>query len=269
MSADEVTASVASTIEHAIRMHEKIQTLQEALVDALRVAGSLAGEGGCGMDYATYYELARRLQELDVPGRSHFTGGRHLAPPPGTIIRMERANRPQWPAACPCVYLLMANGAVIYVGKTGHMASRITAHASKPWTHAEVIVCESDEAAAALEGDLIFQHQPDLNRAGRWERPRTSTIAESCVRHDDRPTPPDVKVFRDEWANWLFDGAPAPLPGDGDLEKSIHGWVFGGRLNLAELIDLIPIALDRDGVNLEDRWRYFCGVAWRHIKEGR
>ena len=263
------TDAVIETIEHVLRLHRKVETLQASLGDSLKVAASLAGEMGAAMDYATFYRLAMELRDNDVPGRGVFTGGRQLPPPPGTVIRRNRnENDPPWPGYCPCVYILInASGEVIYVGKTTHLPSRITAHRAKPWEWCEAVVCESEQAALDLEGDLIFQHQPDLNRAGRWERPGTSAASgdpDELVRQDEYQ---NAQRCADEWRRWTFDGTPAPLPGMRELEQSLDRWIYGHRMRLPDLLDLIPIALDRNGVKFEDRWRYYCGVAWNHARE--
>ena len=261
------TDAVVETIEHALRVHRKIETLQGSLTDSLTVAASLAGEMGALMDYATFYRLATELRERDVPGRGVFTGGKQLPPPPGTVIRRHRnENEPPWPACCPCVYVLVkSTGEVIYVGKTTHLPSRITAHRAKPWDWCEVIVCESEQAALDLEGDLIFQHQPDLNRAGRWERP--GTASGEAVDHEPDDEFPNADRFAEEWGRWTFGGYTAPLPTMREVEKSLNVWIYGHKMRLPDLLDLIPIALDRDGIPVEDRWRYYCGVAWNHARD--
>ena len=261
------TDAVVETIEHALRVYRKIETLKDSLTDSLNVAASLAGEMGAAMDYATFYRLAQELRDQEVPGRGVFTGGKQLPPPPGTVLRRHRDdNEPPWPAMCPCVYLLMREGKVIYVGKSKHLPQRITAHRGKPWEWCEVIVCESEQAALELEGDLIFQHQPDLNRAGRWERPRSSP-GDDIADVDDYEDCDNARRFGEEWSTWKFDGVHAPLPDLRELEKSLSVWIYGHKMRLSELLDLIPIALDRDGVRFEDRWRYYCGVAWNHARE--
>lgn len=267
---DDNTSAVEETIEHALRVHAKIAVLTQSLKDSMTVAGDLAGEHGCNMDYATFYELAQRIREADLPGRGSFTGGHQLSPPPGTVIRRHRdESDPPWPGICPCVYLLMnAQNEVIYVGKSNQVSSRMTGHRAKPWVVAEVIVCDSDEAALALEGDLIFQHQPELNKAGRWQRPRQSSPLDD-LPEDEYVASDAAHEFAREWGSWKFDGTPAPIPGPKGLDKSLNAWIYGEGLSLNDLIDLIPAALDRNGIAFEDRWRYFCGVAWRHAREGR
>lgn len=262
---EKVTQAVVETVEHAIRIHQKALTLMDSVKESLQVAASLAGEQGENMHYATYFDLAVRLKEAKIPNRGVFTGNKSLGPPPGTIVRKERGSADPWPGAAPCVYILMQGSEVIYVGKTANVSARMAAHSSKPWTWAEVVICASDSDAATLEGDLIFQHQPPLNRAGRWERPRTAAPTDH-VDHDVKEYPNAI-AFREEWDRWRFDGMAAPLPTDAELDKSLAAWIFKGHLNLAEIVDLMPNALDRDGIAVEDRFRYFCGVAWRHIRE--
>jgi hypothetical protein len=263
---DDVTKSVIETIDHVMRLHEKIKTLTGQLESSLEVASSLAGPDGSHIDYGVFYDLANLLREAEVPGRGVFTGNRQMDPPPGTVLRRGRHERtPAWPSRSPCVYVLLNGTEVIYVGKSKSIGSRIAAHSAKPWTVAEVIICESEEDATSLEGDLIFQHQPPLNRAGRWERPGTS--GGSSGPADEPQVSPTTYEFIEEWQAWRFDGEPAPLPHPVELQKSLEGWIFRGKLSIADIIDLIPASLDRQGVAVEDRWRYFCGVAWRHIKQ--
>lgn len=78
------------------------------------------------------------------------------------------------PKGTPCVYLLFDSaGACIYVGQSVNVRSRLKTHKREgriPVQSWETICCVSIEEADKLEGDLIFQHQPNYNKVGRSSR---------------------------------------------------------------------------------------------------
>lgn len=78
------------------------------------------------------------------------------------------------PNGKPCVYLLLdEQRRCLYVGFSVKVRDRLKSHVKEgriPARRFNVIPQASREDAWRLEGDLIFQHQPPFNRAGRSAR---------------------------------------------------------------------------------------------------
>ena len=158
--------SFRATLAHALRLHDKIQTLSDSLAETLQVLESL----GHDIPRAEVIEAAEALTDAAVPGRGGIrTLARRPEPAqPGELIRRQRGEQTLWPdfSLVPAVvYLLLLGREVQYVGYSTNVRDRMAGHAKKQWDNIEIITCASTAEAYQLEGDLIFQHQPPLNRA--------------------------------------------------------------------------------------------------------
>jgi len=77
-----------------------------------------------------------------------------------------------------------------------------------------------------------------------------------------------VNQFTDAWDAWRYgptdDRKKVPRPGS--WEQSIWQFYEVG-LPIEELEDAIKIALGRDRIQLEEKFRYLCGVAWKQVEK--
>lgn len=171
----QTTKAVVDTVHHAIALGKKAQLLQQQAQHALEVAASLAGERSQHMDPLVLGALATELRSAKITGRGVFTKIADALPAEmtmaGQIGMKVRGNRSRWPGRAELVYWLEdADGAVLYVGKSGHLAGRIQGHKDKPWVTVHWRICVDRSESSTLEADLIYQHQPPLNREGRFTR---------------------------------------------------------------------------------------------------
>lgn len=168
------------TIDHALLVHRKIQLLQEQLRNSLAVAASMSGYMGCHLSSPqVLLDAVLALRAQEVPGRGGVSSNapsmwivRYSLWKVGTTHVLTRAERLPWPGRnLPCAYVLASeDGSLLYIGKTANLRARMGAHRSKPWATCTVTFCADDDEALRLEGDLIFQHQPPLNKADRSRR---------------------------------------------------------------------------------------------------
>lgn len=77
-----------------------------------------------------------------------------------------------------------------------------------------------------------------------------------------------VDQFTDAWDVWGYGPADdrKKVPKPGGWESSIWQFYETG-LPIEELEDSIKIALGRDRVQLEEKFRYMCGVAWKQVEK--
>lgn len=165
-------SNFSDTMDEAIRLHRKVKLLQERVEAALGVAVSLAARGEATTpEIIQYHEIAKAE---GVPGRGTLQRLRVECArlmEPGEVVHRVRGATAPWPKAPAFVYLLLLDGVVVYVGKSINPRDRMPDHArNKQWDAVDLIACASEVDALRLEGDLIYHHQPDLNRSDRRKR---------------------------------------------------------------------------------------------------
>ena len=75
-----------------------------------------------------------------------------------------------------------------------------------------------------------------------------------------------VEIFDDVWTNWTYGPDDAHVPRDAGWMDSIERFLEAG-LSLEELTDdLLPKAM-RSQAAMSKKWKYFCGMAWRAVRE--
>lgn len=166
------------TVMHAVRLQHKANQLQAQATEALQVAIDLMA----AVDADMLDAALGHLRQAGVAGRRPMTdelrrrrARQQVAP--GTKIRRSELDDTPWPKAPAWVYVLLATDhQVLYIGKTISPRTRLATHSARgiPWTEVELIACATEAAALALEGDLIYQHQPPWNRADIQHRRQPS-----------------------------------------------------------------------------------------------
>ena len=131
-----------STVDHALRIHDRIVALQDALQDSLSAASHQAS-------YASreaVTEAYSALQAVKVPGRGPIglvAKGRRLLNP-GDSIRITRGDvRPKLSAGAAAVYVMLsADLEVVYVGMTTNPPTRLIGRGEIPWVYADIYCCQ-------------------------------------------------------------------------------------------------------------------------------
>lgn len=122
---------------------------------------------------------SRRLRDVDLSPRKAFTQGRprptspQFAYPMHDWVQWGRSQPIEWPQPGTAVVYWLANheGEVLYIGQSENLRARISGHSDKPWTNVFIQACENRATALEIEADLILEHQPPYNVAGRIRRP--------------------------------------------------------------------------------------------------
>lgn len=71
--------------------------------------------------------------------------------------------------------------------------------------------------------------------------------------------------FHAAWSSWRTEEDSAiPLPGG--WSATIDAFLHRG-LPFEVVLECIPVAMNRRGLPADNRFRYFCGVAWRRVDE--
>lgn len=177
---DDRAAGAKASIHHAIRCYTKGRALLDQAKNSMEVAAGLADT----LTFDEWLELVHELRAADVSPRAAFTRAKEeFGPRPDEIGRtyskLRTETLPRWPATwTPCVYVLFNHDdELLYIGKSIDLQRRMAKHYDKPWARIEFTICPTEADALALEGDLIYQHQPPLNTADRHQRRRPTTGA--------------------------------------------------------------------------------------------
>lgn len=119
--------------------------------------------------------------------------------------------------------------------------------------------CNIGKASVGPSDELVGQVADD---AFRWAR-AMQMAAELADQRADQ-TLAVLDAFEEAWDRWrTSDQRPIPRPRNWDV--SVKSWVKAG-LRTKDLVDLIPAAM-RDGIAHDGRWRYYCGCAWKLVRE--
>lgn len=74
-----------------------------------------------------------------------------------------------------------------------------------------------------------------------------------------------VAQFSDSWNGYTQTSNGETVPRPSDWARSVEQFTESG-LDLDTLEDAINIAMTAPGIALDERWRYFCGVAWKKLR---
>ena len=179
--------SAQATLDHLARLVSKRDSILAAIDETVSAWGAQLERTTPDLSVADMIDIWEFARRLGVTGLSTLTTQAMGTCP----VELQRAREigysdsgtgtfpigfvPWLPRkTVPCVYLLMsAEGECLYIGQSCDVKSRLRSHwraKRMPLAQYEVIICESPEAAWALEGDLIFQHKPPYNKAGVKKR---------------------------------------------------------------------------------------------------
>jgi len=207
-----VEDGVWATMQHGTRLARKRDMLAEQVATSVEVVVSMLGRTGRPTNDEAMH-LVAWAQATGVPGASksvvdalyrlgHNRGAvytwvrRGFADPDhdGKFVGgFPVAHAVLPPEGTPCVYVLLdAGGSAAYIGYSSDVRSRLRSHwTSRHRTGKEAIASwavhpmTSVDEALDLEGDLIFQHQPYLNRADRQSRRRPVRAPQARLRCSD------------------------------------------------------------------------------------
>ena len=91
-----------------------------------------------------------------------FQRGKELANARNMLHKMAMFTTEIQPL--PGVYLLIDQGAVVYVGQSGNVCGRLSGHKTRLYDSIRMLVVYGDAERSKLEADLIAALQPEDNR---------------------------------------------------------------------------------------------------------
>jgi HNH endonuclease len=123
--------------------------------------------------------------------------------------------------------------------------------------------CNSGKSATPPGAPLVADVAQD---ALRWSKAIQAASATMLADLEARGR--DREQFRQWWGNWGYgEGADRKLvPLDPDWQQSVDQFIAAG-LPLLVLKECIDLAMIRDRVKVEDKFRYMCGIAWSKVSE--
>lgn len=120
--------------------------------------------------------------------------------------------------------------------------------------------CNAGKAALPPDAEVVAQVARDQER---WARAMAlAAQAEATVREITEQT---TQQWLAEWNRWSA-GDGRPIPVDDDWKIGIRTLMAAG-LSLQDLCEAVPVAMRKSGVLTENRYRYFCGIAWTTLRQ--
>lgn len=119
--------------------------------------------------------------------------------------------------------------------------------------------CNSGKSATPPDAALVAQVQDD---ALRWSAAVRAVAADMAAEVEHR----DVAraQFQQGWQRWKIREHSLPLPSN--WRDTVDTFAAVG-LPMAVLLECVGIAMGRDKVETDDKFRYMCGVAWKRVSE--
>jgi hypothetical protein len=120
--------------------------------------------------------------------------------------------------------------------------------------------CNAGKSSTAPDAAFVADVERDAVRWARAMNAAARSMVEEQYVSEQRNA-----GFSAHWGNWTYGGAMAkPIP----LPTNWH--VSVDRLRAAGLSDellhkALEVAMNARGVDIENTFRYFCGVAWRMV----
>lgn len=120
--------------------------------------------------------------------------------------------------------------------------------------------CNAGKSSVPADAAIVADVEAD---ALRWAR---AMEAAAIWRRCDRASmDAAVAEFDAAWSRWHVTSTKEPIPRDSGWRTSVERFLENG-LPIEELTRLVRVAMDSQSSNT-DKWRYFCGCAWRAITD--
>lgn len=119
--------------------------------------------------------------------------------------------------------------------------------------------CNSGKSATPPDAALVAQVEDD---ALRWSSAVRAVAADMAAEVEQRDV---ARVqFQQGWQRWKIDERPLPL--SSNWRDTVDTFAAVG-LPMVVLLECVGIAMGRDKVEVDDKFRYTCGVAWKRVSE--
>lgn len=121
--------------------------------------------------------------------------------------------------------------------------------------------CNAGKTSSTPDAALVAQASED---AFRWSA--AMQVAAGKMRDDYRAEWEYADELEVEWSGWSYGYDKRPVPRPNDWRNSANAWRVAG-LPSDLLVDAARRALSNDRIGPGDKWKYFCGIAWRRLTE--
>jgi hypothetical protein len=122
--------------------------------------------------------------------------------------------------------------------------------------------CNHGKSSTPADAALVDDVRQD---AARWASAMEQV---SAIRNRQIQDDADLwDWFNDVWCGWK-DWRGNPLPFAHNAGATIRQFL-GSGLTKEELSSLVAVAMNARHVDADDTWRYFCGCAWRRVRENQ
>lgn len=151
-AAGAVPEDLRATIEHAVKLTQKIERLKQAQREAMQAAAE-AAKRWRPVDMKVAQRLCDDLRDAEIPHRGLVREALHVG---NNKLRVDRC----------VVYALVSEGVIVYVGRSMNaVKERVRSHdsAGKIFDEVHLYQCRSESHMRDLEAVLIDQHRPLYN----------------------------------------------------------------------------------------------------------
>ena len=134
-------------------------------------------------------------------------------------------------------------------------------------THPRNLVASCVDCNIGKSSSSLDAEQVDDIAAGNEEYAQALREAIDDAVREQRPPEADFAEWLTAWSRWKNpNGKHMPLPNG--VEISIKAWLNRG-FTISDLVDLIPLAMNRHKVNNEDVFRYYAGIVWNTLRKAQ
>jgi hypothetical protein len=121
--------------------------------------------------------------------------------------------------------------------------------------------CNGGKAATPIDAEMVADIAED---ATRWAAAMQAAaeIHARAEREAEDARAETYFAFSDTWSAYTCGGKPVPLPNA--WKESVARFIEAG-LPVDMLISAVHTAMGKSGIDVEDRFRYMCGIAWRKV----
>lgn len=121
--------------------------------------------------------------------------------------------------------------------------------------------CNAGKSASSPDAPLVANVSNDAIRWAAAVRVAAENMANDVSARNTQRT-----KFKKVWNQWMFDSHDKAAPLPAGWGASVDAFLNAG-LPMVVLLDCIEIAMGARNVQLADRFRYLCGVAWKKVGE--
>lgn len=124
---------------------------------------------------------------------------------------------------------------------------------------AACVDCNAGKSSAPIDAPVV----EDVGRSAQaWAAARQEVIEE--MRGERNEFQEFENTFLRYWG--LFRCGERTISMDSKWRTTLRAWAKRG-LDIHDLLPLVDIAMARENIAIDERWRYFCGVVWRTLDD--